>query len=658
MRTFNKFMFIALWLGCCTYSQAAAKVLCIGDSITAGEYGITAYPTRLARNTGYAVINAGIGGERAAKGLARIDALLTQYHPSHVLILFGANDIWKPYQDLRSSAYAVLQMALRTRASGAIPVVGTAMPFFGPNIGFMPRVNEFNGYVRAYASEYGFLLADLQSAYGSGYGLLLSDGVHPNNAGAELIARTFTAKLRESDFWLNPRSMQISDTGASGRSFAVIAGKPWTTMVLPPWITIVSTGSGTGNGTIYFDVEPNPGLARSGTITVSSGGINRNFTVNQEAATLAINPSIVCLPNTGTAGREIAITAHLPWTAIANQPWISITSGQSGTSNGLVTFSVATNAGNIRSGTLTVSVGGISKSVSVHQWPAATHPLVSAEGDFDGDFMADFAVFHPATGNWRLSFSSGGNWTVPFGWSATIPVPADYDGDGLLDFAVYHPKTGNWYILQSATGQALVENFGWSSTVPIPGDYDGDGLADLAVFHQATARWYFKCSTAGSSSAQFGWSKVIPVPADYDGDGTTDIAVYHPATGNWYIYESSNQFVRQVQLGGSKARPVPADFDSDGAADVAVFTRTTGNWQILYSGGGGLELSYGWSAVTPVPADYDGDGAADIAVYHPATGNWYVRQSTTEQTVLHSLGSSTEKPTLLYPMIHSWFRLP
>lgn len=179
-------------------AQAQSIVLCIGDSITEGVYVATPYPTRLANNTGHRVINAGIGGEKAAQGLARIDALLAQHHPCNVLILFGANDVWSPSTDLRSSANSVLQMALRARAAGAMPVIGTTSPFLSPprRVDTPARVREFNGYVRSLASANGIRLADVYNVFGAGgSGLLTSDGVHPNDAGMEAIARTFAPKL-------------------------------------------------------------------------------------------------------------------------------------------------------------------------------------------------------------------------------------------------------------------------------------------------------------------------------------------------------------------------------------------------------------------------------------------------------------------------------
>ena len=33
-----------------------------------------------------------------------------------------------------------------------------------------------------------------------------------------------------------------------------------------------------------------------------------------------------------------------------------------------------------------------------------------------------------------------------------VPVPADYDGDGLADVAVYRATTGEWFVHRSSDG--------------------------------------------------------------------------------------------------------------------------------------------------------------------------------------------------------------
>ena len=49
-----------------------------------------------------------------------------------------------------------------------------------------------------------------------------------------------------------------------------MSGCDWTAQTKAHWITITSAGSGTGNGTVRFDVAANPSKnARTATVTIA-----------------------------------------------------------------------------------------------------------------------------------------------------------------------------------------------------------------------------------------------------------------------------------------------------------------------------------------------------------------------------------------------------
>ena len=321
-------------------SQAQGPVLCMGDSITQGraEFVSVSYPIRLYRNTGAPTINAGVGGVTASYSLRVIDSLLAQHHPSYVLLMYGTNDINDPGKNLQSVAYVVLQAALRARAAGAIPVIATIPPMVGPRAGEMSKVRSYNSYLRSYAAAYGIRLADVQAAFGSGAGLFVSDGFHPNDAGMEIIARTFGAHIPV--LVLAPTSRAHSEEAAAGQSFTVTTALPWTVGGNPPWITIQSAAAGEGNGTMVYDVAENLGPARSGNVVVLGGGIGHPFAISQAASpSLKIecaygtpNPAVGTVwarrntaTNASVAGSPIALgvgtqLACLGWTATGSAP--------------------------------------------------------------------------------------------------------------------------------------------------------------------------------------------------------------------------------------------------------------------------------------------------------------------------------------------------
>jgi hypothetical protein len=121
-----------------------------------------------------------------------------------------------------------------------------------------------------------------------------------------------------------------------------------------PWIAVGLGASGSGNGTVRLDIQSNTGPARSGTATVAG----RTVSVNQDSGcTFAIAPGTQAVPVAGGSG-SVTVTAGAgcAWTAVSNVPWVTVTTGGSGSGPGTVQFSVGANAtGAPRSGTLTIA---------------------------------------------------------------------------------------------------------------------------------------------------------------------------------------------------------------------------------------------------------------------------------------------------------------
>jgi acyl-CoA thioesterase-1 len=74
-------------------------IVCLGDSLTAGDGAPSSrsYPAWLQKRLDaagyrYRVVNAGVGGDRVADGLRRLDADVFAYHPVIVIVELGSND--------------------------------------------------------------------------------------------------------------------------------------------------------------------------------------------------------------------------------------------------------------------------------------------------------------------------------------------------------------------------------------------------------------------------------------------------------------------------------------------------------------------------------------------------------------------------------------
>jgi Viral BACON domain len=128
------------------------------------------------------------------------------------------------------------------------------------------------------------------------------------------------------------------------------AGCSWTAASNSSWIIITSDEGGSGNGTIDFEIRENfTGGARQGTISVAG----RVFIIVQdgglgEDCTYSISPLFQTVPPGGGAG-SISVTSEnrCAWQAVSSVSWITITSGNIGIGDGVVTYSIAANPGSI-----------------------------------------------------------------------------------------------------------------------------------------------------------------------------------------------------------------------------------------------------------------------------------------------------------------------
>lgn len=183
---------------------AGERIAVLGDSLTAG-YGLAldeAFPARLAaRLDGAEVLDAGVSGDTSAGGLARLDWLLGD-SPSHVIIALGAND------GLRGIEPAVMEAnlaaILRRLADDGIPALLAGM-LAPPNMG-SDYTAEFNAVFPRLAMRFGVpLYAFFLDGVAARQAMLLEDGMHPNAAGADEMARRMAPMVRD---WLAQEERQ------------------------------------------------------------------------------------------------------------------------------------------------------------------------------------------------------------------------------------------------------------------------------------------------------------------------------------------------------------------------------------------------------------------------------------------------------------------
>ena len=171
-------------------------------------------------------------------------------------------------------------------------------------------------------------------------------------------------------FSVTPPSVAIVSS-SSGGSATVTAptGCAWTGVSNNTgWLTVTSGASGSGNGSVAFSATANGNATqRVGTLTVAG----QTVTVTQAGVgcTFAISTNSLSVTAAGGSGStNVTSPSGCPWSATANDSWITVTSGGSGSGNGSAGFNVAANPNaSPRTGTLTIA----SQTFTVSQAAAA-----------------------------------------------------------------------------------------------------------------------------------------------------------------------------------------------------------------------------------------------------------------------------------------------
>jgi hypothetical protein len=152
---------------------------------------------------------------------------------------------------------------------------------------------------------------------------------------------------------ISPTSANVPASGGSGGvSVTAGSGCPWTASSNASWLTVTAGASGSGNGTVQYNASATTSVARSAVLTI--GG--QTFTVNQgSGCSIALSASGANVPGGGAKNTvDVSTAAGCPWTASSGVPWITISSGSSGSGNGTVAYAVDASSVPQRSGVLTI----------------------------------------------------------------------------------------------------------------------------------------------------------------------------------------------------------------------------------------------------------------------------------------------------------------
>ena len=396
--------------------------------------------------------------------------------------------------------------------------------------------------------------------------------------------------------------------------------------------------------TLMNTVDP---LAQWNGIVKTGGRLNAARALqNQTVCNFTLSRSSQhVFPEGGTFSFDVVAPTNCDYSVDSSVDWISITSGNTGSGNSTVTFTVPFNSPGLpRGGTITIA----GQTFNVTQAPNKIFPH-RGYLDFNGDGRTDFTAIQNANGGmlWHIYKSLEGYSAVSFGlYENDVPVPALYDGDLRNDVAVWRSSTATFYVLRSADNTMQAFQLGQPGDNPtLTQDFDADGKADFTVVREENGKliWNTVLSTGGARVTQFGLASDKPVRGDFDGDGKADIAVYRD--GSWYVLQSTAGYAT-VNFGTPTDKTVPADYDGDGKTDFAVYR--SGVWYYLKSSDGSFNgYQFGTIGDLPTPGDYDGDGRTDFSVWRPnqnadESGTFYI-QSILSGFQTFGWGNSTMK---------------
>lgn len=181
-------------------TERPLRIVALGDSLTAG-YGLTAresFPARLAaalKAKGHAVEieNAGVSGDTASAGLARLDWAVPEGADA-VIVEFGANDMLRGVDPkVTQTALDTLLMRLTQRGVAVLLAGMRAAPNLGVEYGRAFETVFSDLAARHDVVFYPFFLEGVAARAK----LMQRDGVHPNAEGVDAIVTGILPKTEE-----------------------------------------------------------------------------------------------------------------------------------------------------------------------------------------------------------------------------------------------------------------------------------------------------------------------------------------------------------------------------------------------------------------------------------------------------------------------------
>ena len=232
---------------------------------------------------------------------------------------------------------------------------------------------------------------------------------------------------------ISPTSASFALDGGDGIvDVTAPAGCGWQSVSNDAWIVITSGSSGTGNGSVGYNVAVNAtGSPRTGTLTVAG----LTFTVNQSnvSCSYALMPTSSSFTASGGSGSvSVTTSTGCRWKAISNDDWLVVVPGVIGIGSGSFNYTVNANPANTpRTGT--ISVEGQTFTVMQAGVPCMFSIEPTGELFPDAGAEASFAVTTSPACEWSVSTTD--SWIF-------ITSEGSVIGSGLVTYGVSDNFTG------------------------------------------------------------------------------------------------------------------------------------------------------------------------------------------------------------------------
>lgn len=155
------------------------------------------------------ILNRGVGGDRTAELLLRVEEDVVLEHPDYVILEVGINDVWRRFTDgdvTTAEQFRANYRALVDTIKGTGAKLLLIQPFVLPvsdKQRFRPYVDEINAVIGEIAREEGVPLIPLDEIFRGvtqdiGPKQFADDGVHPTHRGCRYIADLVIKELKKT----------------------------------------------------------------------------------------------------------------------------------------------------------------------------------------------------------------------------------------------------------------------------------------------------------------------------------------------------------------------------------------------------------------------------------------------------------------------------